>query len=68
MKKTQLELVFILDCSGSMCGLESDTIGGFNSLINKQRKEKGKVLVTTVLFNHHIRVLHDRCGIKKSNL
>lgn len=65
MKKNQTELVFILDCSGSMCGLESDTIGGFNSLINKQKREKGKVLVTTVLFNQHIRVLHDRCSINK---
>ena len=46
------ELVFILDCSGSMSGMESDTIGGFNAMIAKQQREEGKAYVSTVLFNH----------------
>lgn len=50
MKKNCTEVVFVLDRSGSMCGLEKDTIGGFNSLINKQKKQDGEVLVSTVLF------------------
>lgn len=54
------EIVFILDRSGSMSGLESDTIGGFNALINKQKKETGEALISTVLFNDTIEVLHDR--------
>lgn len=54
------ELVFILDRSGSMAGLESDTIGGFNSLIEKQKKEDGLCFVTTVLFDHEMLTLHDR--------
>ena len=54
------ELVFILDRSGSMSGLESDTIGGFNSLIEKQRKEDGECYVSTVLFDNASEVLHDR--------
>lgn len=54
------ELVFILDRSGSMAGLESDTIGGFNSMIDKQRKEDGECFVTTVLFDHEMQTLHDR--------
>ena len=54
------ELVFILDRSGSMGGLESDTVGGFNSLIEKQRKEAGECLVTTVLFDNVVETLHDR--------
>lgn len=54
------ELVFILDRSGSMAGLESDTIGGFNSLIEKQKKEEGECFVTTVLFDHEYFLLHDR--------
>ena len=54
------ELVFILDRSGSMAGLENDTIGGFNSMIEKQKKEKGECYVTTVLFDHEILTLHDR--------
>lgn len=57
------ELVFILDKSGSMGGLESDTIGGFNALLNKQKKEPGEVKVTTVLFNHNCDLLHDRLPI-----
>ena len=51
MKKGLTEMVFILDRSGSMAGLEADTIGGFNSLIEKQKKEDGKALVTTILFD-----------------
>ena len=54
------ELVFILDRSGSMSGLESDTIGGFNSMIEKQRKVEGECYVSTVLFDHESEVLHDR--------
>ena len=63
MKKTDnniTELVFILDRSGSMGGLESDTIGGFNSLIEKQRKQDGGCFVTTVLFDNELETLHDR--------
>lgn len=60
MKKNLTELVFILDRSGSMQGLEEDTIGGFNSLIEKQKKEEGEALVSTVLFDHENIVLHDR--------
>lgn len=54
------ELVFILDRSGSMAGLESDTIGGFNSLIEKQKKQEGKCYVSTILFNQQSQVVHDR--------
>ena len=57
------ELVFIIDRSGSMHGLESDTIGGFNSMIAKQKKEKGKTIVSTVLFNTQFELIHDRVGI-----
>lgn len=60
MKNNITELVFILDRSGSMHGLESDTVGGFNSLIEKQKKQDGKCFVTTVLFNGNCEVLHDR--------
>ena len=62
MKKTNnlTELVFILDRSGSMSGLEKDTIGGFNSMIEKQKKEDGECLVSTVLFDDMSEVLHDR--------
>ena len=59
------ELVFILDRSGSMHGLEKDTLGGFNSMIEKQRKTEEKVLVTTVLFDSDIEVLHDRLPIRR---
>jgi len=60
-KKNNLtELVFILDRSGSMAGLEADTIGGFNAMIEKQRKEDGECLVSTVLFDNESEVLHDR--------
>ena len=58
------ELVFIIDKSGSMSGLESDTVGGFNSMIEQQKKLDGEVLVSTVLFNHHSDVVHDRVSIK----
>lgn len=54
------ELVFILDRSGSMCGLENDTIGGFNGMLEKQKKEEGKANVTTVLFDDEIETIHDR--------
>lgn len=58
------ELVFILDRSGSMGGLESDTIGGFNSMIAKQKKEESPAFVTTVLFDHEMQTLHDRIPLK----
>ena len=58
------ELVFILDRSGSMSGLESDTIGGFNSMIEKQKAEPGRALVTTVLFDNSYELLHDRIDLK----
>ena len=61
--KTLTEIVFILDRSGSMAGLESDTIGGFNSMIAKQKKEEGDALVSTVLFDNTSEVLHDRVPI-----
>ena len=54
------ELVFILDRSGSMAGLESDTIGGFNAMIEKQKKEEGEAYVSTVLFDNVAEVFHDR--------
>ena len=57
------ELVFILDRSGSMSGLESDTVGGFNSMLEKQKKEDGAALVSTVLFNSESVVLHDRADV-----
>ena len=60
MRKNLTEVVFILDRSGSMSGLEKDTIGGFNSLIERQRSEPGEALVSTVLFNDNTQVLHDR--------
>ena len=59
------ELVFILDRSGSMSGLERDTIGGFNSMIEKQKKEKGETLVSTVLFDHESAVIHDRLPLER---
>ena len=59
------ELVFILDRSGSMAGLESDTVGGFNSMIAKQKKQSGKCYVSTVLFNSTTTVLHDRVELGK---
>ncbi len=65
MNSNLTELVFILDRSGSMAGLEADTIGGFNAMIEKQRKEEGDALVSTVLFDHECIVLHDRVDLKK---
>ena len=64
MKKNLTELVFILDRSGSMHGLEPDTIGGFNSLLEKQRREPGEAVVSTVLFNSDTLVLHDRVKVE----
>ena len=64
MNKNLTELVFILDRSGSMSGLESDTIGGFNGMIAKQKKEEGEALVNTVLFDDHIKVVHDRVPLQ----
>lgn len=61
------ELVFILDRSGSMYGLEKDTIGGFNSLIEKQKRESGKALVSTVLFDTNAQVIHDRVDLLDVN-
>ena len=57
------ELVFILDRSGSMGGLESDTIGGFNGMIERQKKEGEKVNVTTILFDDEVEIIHDRFPI-----
>ena len=64
MKKNLTELVFILDRSGSMQGLEKDTIGGFNSLIEKQKKVEGDALISTVLFASESKVIHDRVDVK----
>lgn len=63
MNENLTELVFILDRSGSMGGLESDTIGGFNSMISKQQKEDGEAVVSTVLFDDKCEVIHDRVKI-----
>ncbi|MBR4421834.1 MAG: hypothetical protein IKS69_04805, partial [Erysipelotrichaceae bacterium] len=65
MKKNLTELVFILDRSGSMHGLEDDTIGGFNSFIEKQRDVDGECLVSTVLFNSRSEVVHDRISLNE---
>ena len=65
MKKGLTEMVFIIDRSGSMTGLEDDTIGGFNATINKQKKEKGEATVTTVLFDTEFEVLHDRFDLSQ---
>lgn len=64
MKKNLTELVFILDKSGSMAGLERDTIGGFNSMLNKQREVDGACRITTVLFDNRYELLHDRIDIR----
>ena len=64
MKTNITEMVFILDRSGSMSGVESDTIGGYNSLLEKQKKEQGKAVVTTVLFDDSYELLHDRIDIQ----
>lgn len=67
MKKNLTELVFILDRSGSMQGLEGDTIGGFNAMIAKQKKEPGEAFVSTVLFDDRAKVLHDRVKVSDVN-
>jgi len=64
MKKDLTELVFILDRSGSMSGLESDTIGGYNAMLEKQKKEPGEAVITTVLFDDSYELLHDRINLK----
>ena len=65
--KQLTEVVFILDRSGSMSGLEKDTIGGFNSVLSKQKEGEGEVLVSTVLFDNKCEVLHDRLPIQEIN-
>ncbi len=65
MKKGLTEMVFILDKSGSMSGLEKDTIGGFNGMIERQKKAEGEALVSTVLFSSDSTVIHDRADIRK---
>ena len=65
MKNNITELVFILDRSGSMSGLESDTIGGFNSMIQKQREQDGKCYVSTFLFDNITEIVHDRVILEK---
>ena len=65
MKKDLTELVFILDRSGSMQGLEEDTIGGFNSMLEKQKREPGEAFVSTILFDDRAEVLHDRIPIRE---
>ena len=64
MKKNLTELVFILDKSGSMSGLEGDTIGGYNSMLERQRKVDGECVITTVLFDNRYELLHDRIDIR----
>ena len=63
MKKNLTELVFILDRSGSMSGLEKDTIGGFNAMIEKQKAEAGEAYISTVLFDNYSEVVHDRVAL-----
>ena len=65
MKNNITELVFILDKSGSMSGLEKDTIGGFNAMIEKQRQQDGKVYVSTLLFSNEAQLIHDRVDIRE---
>lgn len=65
MKKGLTEMVFILDRSGSMSGLESDTIGGFNAMVEKQKREPGEALISTVLFSTDHRVIHDRVNVQE---
>ena len=65
MKKNLTEIVFILDRSGSMAGLEDDTIGGFNSMLQKQKAEDGEARVSTVLFDNVSEVIHDRIDIQR---
>ena len=65
MRKGLTEVVFILDRSGSMSGLEADTIGGFNSMIEKQKKEDGEAYISTILFDDRSEVLYDRVPVNK---
>ena len=65
MKQNLTELIFILDRSGSMHSLEKDTIGGFNAMIKKQKRESGEAWISTVLFDDQIQILHDRVPLKK---
>ena len=65
MNKNLTEIVFILDRSGSMAGLEADTIGGFNSMLERQKEESGDAFLSTVLFDNESRVLYDRVSIRK---
>ena len=65
MNKNLTEIVFILDRSGSMAGLEADTVGGFNAMIEKQKREAGEALISTVLFDNVSEVLHDRVPVGK---
>ena len=65
MKKNLTELVFILDRSGSMAGLEDDTIGGFNAMLEKQKAEPGEAYVSTVLFDNRSEVIHDRLPLER---
>ena len=65
MKKNLTEIVFILDRSGSMSGLEADTIGGYNSMLTKQKSEEGEAIISTVLFDDQMEILHDRKSISK---
>ncbi len=64
-KKNVTEIVFILDRSGSMSGLEKDTIGGFNSMLKKQKKEEGEAVVSTILFDDRTEVLHNRIPLNE---
>ena len=65
MRENLTEMVFVLDRSGSMSGLAADTIGGFNELIEKQKKIEGRAYVTTVLFDHEYEVLHDHVALEE---
>jgi len=64
MRKNLTEIVFIIDRSGSMSGLEQDTIGGFNSMIKQQKNAEGEALISTILFDNVSEVLHDRINVK----
>ena len=61
----KVEVVFIMDMSGSMGGLEADTIGGFNAMLGKQKEESGNIIWSTVLFDHISEVVHDRVPVDK---
>lgn len=64
MKKNLTEIVFILDRSGSMSGLQADTIGGFNSMIEKQKKADGEAIISTILFDNTSEIIHDRVDVQ----